>query len=262
MLLSISLIWSQKPTHFIYQNKNSIITNERTDLCFSGEKVGIPKWQGSTCQFIPQNHKHNLYFHLNRCSFSLWTIANWSLLSTHAQTHKNTHTKTLCFLFNWKIRFVFVWLSNHPKCRFGNHIQVVGVSREKKPLSLMFKVKIIRNFSSIIRAENERDTWFYEIQLFTIMRDIQVYTRICSSIQIKSNRLYRSQIWMISANIPMFSISPFFTAIPFDLHGLLLYNDFVFTTIVNSIPVCFKLLFMAKKPYPLVLNTVTHLQNI
>lgn len=100
--------------------------------------------------------------------------------------------------------------SNHPKCRFGNHIQVVGVSREKKPLSLMFKVKIIRNFSSIIRAENERDTWFYEIQLFTIMRDIQVYTRICSSIQIKSNRLYRSQIWMISANIPMFSISPLF----------------------------------------------------
>lgn len=92
MLLSISLIWSEKPTHFIYQNKNSIITNERTDLSFSGGKV--PKWQGSTCQSIPQNHKHNLYFHLNRCPFSLWTIANWSLRSTHAQIHKYTKTLT------------------------------------------------------------------------------------------------------------------------------------------------------------------------
>lgn len=185
LLLSISLIWSEKPTHFIYQNKNSIITNERTDLSFSGGKV--PKWQGSTCQSMPQNHKHNLYFHLNRCPFSLWTIANWSLRSTHAQIHKNIHTKTLCFLFNWEIRFVFVWLSNHPKCRFGNHIQVVGVSWEKKPLSLMFKVKIIRNFSSIIRAENERDTWFYEIQLFTIMRDSSVHQDLLiNSNQIKS----------------------------------------------------------------------------
>lgn len=98
----------------------------------------------------------------------------------------------------------------------------------------------------------------------SLLWGIQVYTRICSSIQIKSNRLYRSQIWMISANIPMFSISPFFAAIPFDLHGffsLLLYKDFVFTPIVNSIHVCFKLLFMAKKPYPVVSNTLTHLHT-
>lgn len=90
MLLSISFIWSQNPAHFIYRNKNSIITNERTDLCFCGGKVWIPKWQGSTCQFIPQNHKHNLYFHLNRCLL----VYGLLLIEAFVQpTHK--HAKTL-----------------------------------------------------------------------------------------------------------------------------------------------------------------------
>lgn len=138
----------------------------------------------------------NLYLKIiSIICISIWidALLVYGLLLIEASvqpTHKYTKTltpKTLCILFNWEIRFVFVWLSNHPKCRFGNHIQVVGVSWEKKPLSLMFKVKIIRNFSSIIRAENERDTWFYEIQLFTIMRDSSVHQDLLiNSNQIKS----------------------------------------------------------------------------